>query len=71
MRVTVEVVGEGAHEVELPEGGDPPTYADLLRAVGLSHHEASALVDGRPVPGDAAVDGDVEAVRVLRLVKGG
>lgn len=81
MRVTVEVVGETTREVELPDGdggghgdgdgNDPPTYADLLRAVDLSHHEASALVDGRPVPDDAPVDGDVDEVRVLRLVRGG
>jgi sulfur carrier protein len=70
MRVTVEVVGDAIREVELADE-EPPTYADLLRAVDLSDHEASVLVDGRPVPGDAPVDDDVEAVRVLRLVKGG
>ncbi|MFC6837361.1 ubiquitin-like small modifier protein SAMP2 [Halomarina ordinaria] len=65
MRVTVEVVGEATHTVEL----DAPTYGDLLREVGLNHHEATALVDGRPVPEDAPAD--AERVRVLRLIKGG
>lgn len=65
MRVTVEVVGEATREVDVEEG----TYADVLDAVGLSPHEASVLVDGRPVPEDQPVE--APAVTVLRLVKGG
>lgn len=65
MRVTVEVAGETTHEVEIVDG----TYADLLEAVGMSRHEASVLVDGRPVPEDQPVE--APAVTVLRLVKGG
>lgn len=65
MRVTLEVVGEGRHEFEV---GDE-TYADLLAEVGLSPHEVSVLVDGRPVPEDQPVESD--SVRVVRLVKGG
>jgi sulfur carrier protein len=65
MRVTVEVVGEATREVDVGEG----TYADVLDAVGLSPHEASVLVDGRPVPEDQSVE--ASAVTVLRLVKGG
>lgn len=65
MRVTVEVVGETTREVDVEEG----TYADVLDAVGLSPHEASVLVDGRPVPEDQPVE--APAVTVLRLVKGG
>jgi len=62
--VTVEVVGGDTHEVE---GGE--TYGDLLVAVGLQRHEATVLVDGRPVPEDGTVE--AESVRVLRLIKGG
>lgn len=66
MRVTVDVAGGGTRECDLP--GDA-TYADLLRAVDLGPHEASVLVEGRPVPEDAPVE--AEEVRVLRLVQGG
>lgn len=66
MRVTVEVAGEDTHEVQL-EG--EATYADLARAVDLSPHEVSVLVDGSPVPEDQPVD--AEAVRVVRLIRGG
>ncbi|SEO54956.1 sulfur carrier protein [Halogranum amylolyticum] len=66
MDVTVEVVGEERHEVSVdPEG----TYADLVAAVGLSPHQVSVLVDGRPVPEDQPVETD--HVKVLRLIKGG
>ncbi|PGF15975.1 hypothetical protein CP556_07485 [Natrinema sp. CBA1119] len=50
-----------------PDG--TPTYADLLRAIDLSPHEVSVLVDGRPVPEDQPVESD--HVTVLRLIKGG
>ncbi|MGQ3328823.1 MULTISPECIES: ubiquitin-like small modifier protein SAMP2 [Halorubrum] len=66
MNVTVEVVGEGAAEYDLPEDA---TYADLIREAGYHPQEASALVDGSPVPGDRVVD--AESVRLLRLIKGG
>ena len=62
--VTVEVVGSETHELDV-EG----TYADLLNAVGLGPHEATVLVDGRPVPADGEIDAD--RVRVLRLIRGG
>ena len=62
--VTVEVVGSETHELDV-EG----TYADLLDAVGLGPHEATVLVDGRPVPADGEIDAD--HVRVLRLIRGG
>ena len=65
MDVTVEVVGEDTYRVALEEG----TYADLLRAVDLSPHEASVLVEGRPVPEDRRVEAD--RVQVLRLIQGG
>jgi len=65
MNVTVEVVGEGSHDLEVEDA----TYADLLAAVDLSPHEVSVLVDGRPVPEDEPVDAD--HVKVLRLIKGG
>lgn len=65
MRVTVSVAGEDVSEVEVEDA----TYGDLLAAVGLSAQEAAVLVDGRPVPEDAAVD--VDRVEVLRLIKGG
>ncbi|WP_458207220.1 ubiquitin-like small modifier protein SAMP2 [Haladaptatus sp. NG-SE-30] len=65
MNVTVEVVGEDTHEFEV----DDATYADLLSEVGLSPHEVSVMVDGRPVPEDQPVE--AEHVKVLRLIKGG
>jgi sulfur carrier protein len=64
--VTVSVVGGEKREVSV---GPDATYGDLLAAVELSPHEATALVDERPVPEDARVE--AEEVRVLRLVRGG
>ncbi|EMA40948.1 ubiquitin-like small modifier protein SAMP2 [Halococcus hamelinensis] len=64
--VRVDVVGGDTHEITLD---DRDTYADLLAAVGLNRHEATVLVDDRPVPDDGTVEAD--SVRVLRLVKGG
>ncbi|TMT85127.1 MoaD/ThiS family protein [Haloterrigena sp. H1] len=82
MHVTVDVKGEDTYELELEtvaadasNGSDAattevtPTYADLLRAIELSPHEVSVLVDGRPVPEDQPVEND--HVTVLRLIKGG
>ena len=66
MDVTVEVVGGETHECAVD---DDATYADLIRTVGYHPQEASALVDGAPVPGDRVVD--AEEVRLLRLIKGG
>lgn len=65
MHVTLSVVGADTHEFEVTD----ETYADLLAAVGLSPHEVSVLVDGRPVPEDQPVA--ASEVRVLRLVTGG
>jgi sulfur carrier protein len=62
--VTVRVVGGDTHQIDV-EG----TYADLLAAVGFDHHEATVLVDDRPVPADGEID--AERVRVLRLINGG
>ena len=66
MDVTVEVVGEETQHVTV---GDDGTYADLVKAVDLSPHEVSVLVDGTPVPEDQPVA--VDRVKVLRLIKGG
>jgi sulfur carrier protein len=66
MRVTVAVVGEETHQIDVAEGA---TYADLLDHLVYSPHEVSVLVEGRPVPEDAPVATD--HVEVLRLVKGG
>ena len=66
MRVICEVVGQDTHDLDVDPGA---TYGDVLAAVGLSTQEATVLVDGSPVPDDRPVDAD--AVRVLRLVKGG
>jgi peroxiredoxin Q/BCP len=65
MNVTVEVVGEESHDLEVEDA----TYADLLAEVDLSPHEVSVMVDGRPVPEDKPVEAD--HVKVLRLIKGG
>ena len=67
MNVTVSVTGGEDHEVAVD--GSDVTYADLLAEVGLSPQEAAVLVDGRPVPEDAAVETD--HVEVLRLIQGG
>jgi sulfur carrier protein len=68
MRVTVDVVGEGSRDLDVPERA---TYADLARAAGYSVHEVTVLVDGRPVPEDRPVDAGADDLRILRLVKGG
>lgn len=65
MRVTVSIEGRTDREVDAEEA----TYGDLVEAVGLSRQEAVVLVDGRPVPEDAAVDAD--HVEVVRLIAGG
>lgn len=68
--ITVDVVGDATHELAPGDLPDDPTCGDLLRAVGISRHEATALVDGRPVPEDTPVSpGD--RVEVLRLIQGG
>ena len=67
MSVTVELVGEGRHDLD----ATGKTYADLLSPFDVSKHEVSMLVDGRPVPEDQSVEGDVEYVRVVRLIQGG
>jgi sulfur carrier protein len=67
VEMTVEVVGEGTRTVRL---ADDATYADLLQAVDLRVHEATALVGGTPVAEDGPVDPTAD-VRVLRLIKGG
>ena len=66
MQVTVEVVGG---ETQTCAVDDDATYADLIRTAGYHPQEATILVDGTPVPGDAAVDTD--CVRLLRLIQGG
>ncbi|MFB6169423.1 MAG: ubiquitin-like small modifier protein 2 [Haloferacaceae archaeon] len=66
--VTVRVVGGDTQEVAV---GDDATYTDLLRAVGRTSHDATALVGGRPVPADAPVEAGTEEVEVLKLVVGG
>lgn len=66
MQVIADIVGAGEHDLDLAADA---SYADLLRALDLSPHEATVLVDGSPVPEDAAVAAD--RVEVLRLVKGG
>jgi len=66
MRVTLDVAGGEVHELDAPDG---TTWADLLSEVGLSPHEASVLVEGTPVPEDAAAD--AAQATVLRLVQGG
>ncbi|TQQ83470.1 MoaD/ThiS family protein [Halonotius terrestris] len=66
MDVTVEVVSEDTHEVSV---GDAATYADLLAEIDYSPQEVSVLVDGSPVPEDQPIE--VDAVQVVRLIKGG
>jgi sulfur carrier protein len=67
MTVTVELAGEGSHEVDAAG----KTYADLLAPFDLSKHEVSLLVDGRPVPEDQEVQSDIDHVEVVRLIQGG
>jgi sulfur carrier protein len=66
MEVTVEVVGEDTHAVDVEQDA---VYGDVVRAVGYSLHEVTVLVDGTPVPEDQPVT--VDRVKVLRLIKGG
>lgn len=66
MDVVVTVTGEEPREVTLPADA---TYGDLLEAVDRSRHEATVLVDGRPVPADAQIE--AEEIAVLQLVEGG
>jgi len=68
VEVEVTVVGEEPRTVSLPTDA---TYGDVVRAVGLRTGEATALVDGTPVPEDRPVDADAGPVRVLRLIRGG
>ena len=65
MEVTVDLVGGETRVVEVADG----TYADIVAELGLSVHEVAVLVDGRPVPEDAAVT--EPRVEVLRLISGG
>lgn len=67
MEITVELVGEGSHELDVTEG----RYGDLLEPFDVSKHEVSILVDGTPVPEDQQIDTTVDHVRVVRLIKGG
>ena len=67
MSVTVELVGEGSHEID----ASGKTYAELLEPFDVSKHEVSMLVDGRPVPEDQPVDGEIDQVRIVRLIQGG
>lgn len=66
MEVTVDIKGEPTETVTVDGSA---TYGELLDAVGVSIHEATPIVDGRPVPADQVVT--AETVTVLRLVKGG
>ncbi|MEF8776162.1 MAG: ubiquitin-like small modifier protein 2 [Haloarculaceae archaeon] len=68
MNVTVELVGTETRTVQVSEDA---TYADLLAPLDVNRHEVSVMVDGRPVPEDRSVEGDVETVRVVRIVRGG
>lgn len=65
MEVEVSIAGGEAVTVS----GDGRRYGDLVEAVGLSRKEAAVLVNGRPVPLDAAVD--ASEVTILRLIHGG
>ena len=67
MTVTVDLAGEGTHELDAAG----KTYADLLAPFNVSVHEVSLLVDGRPVPEDQPVGEDVDRVEVVKLIQGG
>ena len=67
MTVTVELAGEGSHELDTAG----KTYAELLAPFDVSKHEVSVLVEGRPVPEDQPVPDDIERVEVVRLIQGG
>lgn len=66
MHVTVDIKGGETREVSV---ADDATYGEVLAAVEFSPQEATALVDGQPVPADAPVE--VTEITVLRLVAGG
>ena len=67
MRVRVSLPTEEERTIDLEAGHR--TYGDLLEAVGFTPEEATALVDGRPVPADRPIDS--REVTVLRLIAGG
>lgn len=67
MTVTVDLAGEGSHELD----ATGKSYADLLAPFDVSVHEVSLLVDGRPVPEDQPVDDDIDRVEVVKLIQGG
>lgn len=67
MTVTVDLAGEGSHELDAAG----KTYADLLAPFAVRVHEVSLLVDGRPVPEDQPVDEDIDRAEVVKLVQGG
>lgn len=66
MNVVADVKNGDVHEVEL---GEDAVYAEILDSLGLNPEAAVVLVDGRPVPEDAAVD--AEEVVVMRTLSGG
>ena len=69
MKMSRPLVPPTAEEVRQHNLSPDDSIADLIAAVDLNPHEATVLVDGRPVPEDAPVETD--EVRVLRLIKGG
>ncbi|MDY7083319.1 MAG: ubiquitin-like small modifier protein 2 [Halobacteria archaeon] len=68
MKITAEVMNGDTHEIELPDGA---IYAELLDEVGLNPEGAVVVVDGRPVPEDDEIDGDVQEVKIMRTISGG
>lgn len=65
MDVEVTVAGEQSYEFAVTD----ETYGELLKEIGLSPHEVSVIVDGKPVPEDEPVA--AEQITVLRLIQGG
>lgn len=66
MAVTADVKGEETRTIDVPPDATPKR---VLAELDLSVHEATVLVDGRPVPDDASIE--ATTLTVLRLVKGG
>ena len=69
MEIDVRVMNGDDRRIDLDPSGRPPTYGDVLDAVGFNREAAVVLVDGRPVPDDAEVG--TSSVTVMHTVSGG
>ena len=65
----MRVMNGDDRRIDLDTSGRPPTYGDVLDAVGFNREAAVVLVDGRPVPDDAEIRSS--SVTVMQTISGG